>query len=114
MEVLVEVEEVVEVEMVVEVEEANIMRFPSPNSLESGLKNSMWQVVCFYSAEQAMFLKLCESIEMPGRQLNRDLAENKSQLCTSRPVSIQPSLTHSISIVLIVIFLIDCKISRET
>ena len=60
-----------------------------------------------------MFLKLCESIEMPGRQLNRDLAENKSQLCTSRPVSIQTSLTHSISIVLIVIFLIDCKISTE-
>ena len=58
-----------------------------------------------------MFLKLCESIEMPRRQLNRDLAENKSQLCTSRPVSIQPSLTHTISIVLIVtlIFLIDCK-----
>ena len=39
-EVLVEVEEVVEVKMVVEVEEANIIRFPSPNSLESGLKNS--------------------------------------------------------------------------
>ena len=33
MEVLVEVEEVVEVEMVVEVEKANIIRFPSPNSL---------------------------------------------------------------------------------
>ena len=39
MEVVVE-EEVVEVEMVVEVEKANIIRFPSPNSLESGLKNS--------------------------------------------------------------------------
>ena len=40
MEVVVEEEEVVEVKMVVEVEEANIIRFPSPNSLESGLKNS--------------------------------------------------------------------------
>ena len=56
-----------------------------------------------------MFLKLCESIEMPRRQLNRDLAENKSQLCTSRPVSIQPSLTHTIVLIVTLIFLIDCK-----
>ena len=49
-----------------------------PNSPPgSGLENlSLFGRPCLlYSAEQAMFLKLCEhlSIEMPRRQLNRDL-----------------------------------------
>ena len=59
--------------------------------------STIWPCLLF-SAEQAMFLKLCGhfSIEMPRCQLNRDLAgENKSQLWTSRPVSIQPP--HSLA-----------------